>query len=258
MNLLGRIYRSERIRLRRSWPLLAALLTPFSLASFLFTVFWFSFDLVKPQKSGFLTWYQISYMAWSLVFLPILATLMGTLSWELEAEAVAWRHRQLQPVPRWAHYASRMLGLGSLVVLANLIFLVAILAGGVLLRSGVPHLQMGAVQPWVLFRLAGASLAASLPLLAVCIWLPTRLPGMGLNLLATLLGCLWAFRTAGTSFFGMILPWGWISQVVSMVLDGQGSILRAALGAAASTLLFALVGLLDTSWRDEPRSLGGA
>lgn len=191
--------------------------------------------------------------------MPILATLLGVLSWDLEEETGAWRHRRLQPVPRWSHYTARALGLGSLVLLANLIFLTAVLVGGLLLRSGAPDIEMGKVVAiGVLLRLAGAAFTASIPLLALCIWLPTRLPGMGLNLVIALLGCLWSFRTAGTSILGMILPWGWTSQVVGMVLEGRGSMLRAALWAVASTLFFGVVGLLDSLRQSEPRSFGGA
>lgn len=193
--------------------------------------------------------------------MPMLAALMGVLSWELEEEAGAWRHRRLQPIPRWAHFAARALGLGSLVLLANLVFLVTVLVGGLLLRSGglAIDIEMGkAVYITVLFRLAGTSFVASIPLLALWVWLPTRLPGMGLNLVITLLGCLWAFRSASTSVFGMILPWGWMTQVVRMVLEAQGSMLRATLGALATTLIFGMIGLLDSSRLEEPRRVGGA
>lgn len=190
--------------------------------------------------------------------MPILATLIGTLSWELEEDAGAWRHRRLQPIPQWSHYAARMLGLGSLVLLANLIFLTAVLVGGMLLRSGVPHLQMGEVQFPVLFRLAGGSLAAALPLLALWTWLPTRLRGIGLNLVITLLGCVLAFRTAGTSMLGALLPWGGTTQVVGMVLEGKGSLPRAAFGAAACVLLLGVVGLLDSFRREESQGFWGS
>jgi ABC-2 type transport system permease protein len=238
--------------------LLTAILTPFSLACFLFIVFWFSFDLVKPQKSGFLTWYQSSYTGWNFIFAPIMITLSGVLSWDLEEEAGAWKHRRLQPIPRWAHYIARLLGLGSLALLANLIFLATVLAGGLILRSGVPQLQMGEVQPGLLIRIAGLSFAACMPMLALCVWLPTRISGIGLNLLITAFGCIFAFRAAAVSILGMILPWGWASQVVGMVLEGQGSIPGAALGAAASVVLFGIVGLLDSSMGDEPHGWRGA
>lgn len=235
------------------------MVTPVSLAGFLFIIFRFSSDLVEPQSSGFLTWYRICYFAWTLIFMPMLATLLGVLSWDLEDEAGAWRHRRLQPVPRWAHYAARLLGLGSLVLLANLIFLLSVLAGGLLLRSGAPDIEMGEVAHIrTLLRLAGSTCIASMPLLALWVWLPSRLHGMGLNLGITLFGCLLAFRTASTSMFGMILPWGWISQVVGMVLEAKGSLLWAFWGSMASTLILGFVGLLDASRLAEPLRSGGA
>lgn len=257
MSLLARIFRAERIKLRRSWPLLAAILTPLTSTGFLFVVFWFSFDLVKPQGSGFQTWYQINFLAWNLFLAPTLVALLGVLGWEMEEEAGAWKLLLLQPVPRYSHYAARALGLGSLVLLANLVFLTAVLLGGLGLRAGVPHLRMGAVNPGILLKLFAASYLASISIVALFLWLPTRLHGMGINLVITIIGAMFAFRIAGHSLFGMIIPWSGCSQIVGIFMDEKGSLLRVTLEVVASTFLFGGIGLLDTLGRDEPSNSGG-
>lgn len=239
------LFRAERIKLRRSWSLLAATLTPLSLAAILLQIFWFSEDRVRPLGAGFQAWYQVTYAAWDLFFLPILIALVGVLSWEAEAEAGSWKHLLLQPVPRWRHFVAKLMGNLSLALLAQLLFALMLLLGGGILRAEVPTLAMGAARPGLLLGLAGASTVATLPLVGLHTWLPMRFPGMGVSLSVAMLGSWLAFRFAGRFAVALLLPWGPASRVVDVLVKGEGPVWAPALAALACAAVLMVLGGRD-------------
>lgn len=244
------LFRAERIKLRRSWPMLAATLTPLSLAAILFQIFWFSEDRVRQLGAGFHAWYQVTYAAWNLFFLPILIALVGVLSWETEVEAGSWKHLLLQPIPRWRHFMAKLMGNLSLALLAQILFALMLLLGGLILRAEVPSLAMGAVRPGFLLSLAGASLVATLPLVGLHTWLPMRYPGMGVSLSVAMLGSWMAFRFAGRFAVALLLPWGPASRMVDVLAKGEGSIWAPALAALSCAAVLMVLGSRDFMGRE--------
>lgn len=252
MNKLRMLFRIERIRLRRSWPLLVALVVPCTLVAFLGLIFWFSEDRVSQLGGGFQAWYQINFTVWTLFAMPMITAMIGVLAWEGELQAASWKHLFLQPVPRGAHFASKLMGQLSLALLSHLLLALCLLAGGWLIRKGAPGLDMGAVKAGLLVRLTGASLVASLPLVALHAWLPMRFRGLGISLIIALAGSWWGFRWAASSALGWLLPWGMASQVVARSLNPGGPILAMALGTLLCAGLWMALGFWDFARSEEP------
>jgi hypothetical protein len=66
-----------------------------------------------------------------------------------------------------------------------------------------------------LFRFAGFSFLASIPLVAFQTWLSRRFPGLGVAL-ATALGGTWlCARLAGTTALLQLVPWGMACQAIA-------------------------------------------
>ena len=218
MSTLGILFRAERVKLRKSWPLLTAVLAPGCQACFLAVIFWFSDGWVQMYRPGFRFWLELNYVVWNLVLLPVAAALLCALSWEQERDASAWNHLLVQPLPRSAHYLAKTVGhLGLLLLSQVLLFLVVPLAGWVLCRN--PHLLMGPL-PWTtLLRFAAYSALASAALAAFHTWLSMRIPGLWVALAAALVGTWLAQRWAGAAPFALpFLPWG-LSGRMTLIFD---------------------------------------
>lgn len=241
----------EGIKLRRSWPMLMAILAPMCQFLFIFLIFRFSEDRVGMIGQGFQVWYQVHFLAWNLFFLPVLVALVAALSWELEEEAGAWRHLLVQPVSRQVHFLVKIVSQVLLVWLGQGVLLGLLVAGGVLLRAQVPLLEMGSSRPEMLLRLSSESLVAACPLVAFHAWLSMRYPGLGLSLVLAGGGSWLTAHLISQSWVAKILPWG-LASGVSQEFRGAGAPAVGAYGfALLATAIFVSVGLRGFLQRDQ-------
>src|SRR5512133_704660 len=142
MTSLGSFFRAERVKWRKSWLLLTAILAPLCQTGFLAVIFWFSESRIRMFKPGFQFWLELNFAAWNLVIMPVIVALVCELSWEQEREARAWNLLLIQPVPRRTHYLVKALGHLALLLLSLALFALLLMLGGYLLQSR-PRLLMG-------------------------------------------------------------------------------------------------------------------
>jgi len=220
---LALFFRAELVKWRKSWVSLVALLAPICQSGFLFMILWFSDDLVKRFKPGFLFWIELNYLAWNLVFLPLTVALVSELSWDLEEESKAWNHLLIQPVPRHIHYFAKLLSHLSLVFLSQLLLALLLIPAGLILKSHLGLIMGGPATPdWftglvplkVMIQFAGFSLLASIPLVAFHTWLSTRFTGLGIALTTAVVGTWFCVHFASTPLLVKWVPWGMTSQIV--------------------------------------------
>ena len=151
MSAVGSCFRAERVKWRKSWLLVTAVLAPLCQSGFLAIIFWFSASRIRMFKPGFQFWLELNFVTWSLVVLPVAIALICELSWEQEREARAWNLLLIQPVPRLAHYLVKGLGHVVLVLLSQFLLALAILLLGFLLRTKA-ELLMGPLPLALLLR----------------------------------------------------------------------------------------------------------
>ena len=250
---LASLFQAERIKWRRSWTFVVAVLVPLFQVFFLFMIFWFSEILVDRMGAGFPAWYKINYAAWNIIFMPVTATLVAVLSWDQEEEAGAWKHLFLQPVPRATHYLAKLLSHISLLFISQVLFASLLWIGGLILRKNLHYLEMGPALPGMLLRFALASLLASLPLIGLHTWMSTRMRGVGIGLGIALAGSWLSVQWAEKFLLVGLMPWGVSSQVVKAVQKGFGASWRLYLGGLVCALILMAVGTLDFSRREEQR-----
>jgi lantibiotic transport system permease protein len=245
MKALLRLFRAERIKWRRNWLLVLALLIPVCQVFFLFEIFWFSEVQVNRMGPGFPAWYFINHSAWNVMFMPILAALVAALSWEMEEDCAAWKHLLLQPINRSAQYVAKLVSHLALLGLAQVLFASLLLLGGLLLRSRVPNLQMGPVHPELVVTLTLASLLALLPVVSLHTWLSTRFPGVMSALVTTLGGTWLTLHLAGTTSLVYGSPWFAASQASELVQrSGHLPWIQCLVGVACA-LTFLVIGYFD-------------
>ncbi len=207
MSAFGACFRAERVKWRKSWLLVTAVLAPLCQSGFLAILFWFSDSRIRMFKPGFRFWLELNFVTWNLVVLPVAVALICELSWEQEREARAWNLLLLQPVPRRTHYLVKGLGHGVLILLSQFLLALALLGLGVLLRTKA-ELLMGPLPLALLVRFLGYSVLASLAPVAFHTWLSMRLPGLWIALATALAGSWTALHLVGGSALVQALPWG--------------------------------------------------
>jgi len=210
---LHRLLLAERVKLRKSWPLLAAILAPTCLAGFLGMMVWFSGTRMHAFRPGFRFWLELNYVAWNLILMPIAAALICDLSWQQERDARAWNLLLLQPHARHAHYLVKCFGHLALLLLAEAMLALLLTAGGFLLRIN-PLLEMGPLPLAILLRFAAYSALATVAVVVFQTWLSMRVPGLWAALATALLGSWMASH--GQSPLLQFLPWGLAGKMGTM------------------------------------------
>ncbi|UOQ74671.1 ABC transporter permease [Hymenobacter cellulosilyticus] len=123
-----------------------------------FLIFYFKGDkLLRPGQNP---WAHYVYMSWqsaSVLLLPLFLILLTSLLVAIENKATAWKHLYALPVGRGAVLGSKLLVLLQLNLLAQVVYVVLLLASGKLL---------GSVRPELLFQQHAAPLTGVLLLLA--------------------------------------------------------------------------------------------
>ena len=253
MTALSAFFRAERIKWRKSWMLLVALLGPLCLTGFLAVVFWFSEERIRAFRPGFQFWLELNFAAWSLVVMPVLASLVCDLSWEQEREARGWNLLLIQPAPRRTHYLVKLLSHLSLVGVALVLFALLTLALGFLLRFQ-PGLLMGPLPIAAFLQFMGYALVASVGVVAFQTWLSMRVSGLWIGLAAALAGSWLTQRLVGASPLIQFLPWGLAAQ--SAIVFERWRILPwvQVPGGLAAAAAVVILGTLDFVRRHDPRA----
>ncbi|MFN7958477.1 MAG: ABC transporter permease [Holophagaceae bacterium] len=217
MRSTGAFFAAERIKWRRSWPLVIALLAPLCQAGFLAIIFWFSENRVRMFQPGFQFWLELNFVVWNLMVLPVMTALLCELSWEQEREARAWNLLLVQPVPRHTHFLVKGLGHFTLVFLSQCVLALALPLLGFLFRSK-PDLGMGPLPLVLLLQFLMYSILASIGPVAFHTWLSMRIPGIWMALAVAVAGTWLAFRLVGASSLVQALPWG-LAAHMSIVFE---------------------------------------
>jgi hypothetical protein len=252
---LDALFAAERVKWRKSWLLVTAVLAPLCQTGFLAIIFWFSESRIRMFKPGLRLWLELNFVVWNLVVLPVITALICELSWEQEREARAWNLLLIQPVPRSTHYLVKALGHFFLILLAQMLFALSLLVLGLLLKSKPdPLMIMGHLHLSHLVHFLGYSVLASVALVAFHTWLSMRIPGLWIALAVALAGSWGALRLVGGPIWAQVLPWGLAAQMA--IIFERWRVLpwtQVPLSLLLAAVLLVL-GTLDFSRHRETRS----
>ena len=253
MTSLRAFFEAERVKWRKSWLMLTAVLAPVCLTGFLAILFWFSESRVRAFIPGFRFWLELNFAAWNLVIMPVDSDLVCELSWEQEREARAWNLLLTQPVPRNTHYLVKVLSHLSLILLSLMLLGILLLIGGFILQHQ-PGLLMGPLPKAVFLRFMGYSALSVAAIVAFQTWLSMRIRGFWISLASALAGTWFTLHLVGASPIIQFLPWG-LAVHMSIVFD-RWRVLpwMFSLGSLLSAGVLVALGSLDFTQRHEPRA----
>jgi hypothetical protein len=240
MSALARLLRAERVKLRKSWPLLTALLAPFCQVAFLGVICWFSEDRMRAFRPGFRFWLELNYAAWNVLLMPVAAALLCALSWEQEREARAWNLLLVQPAPRHSHYLAKLAGHLGLILVSQALLVLLLPVAGWILRLN-PALLMGPFPAAIWLRFAGYSILASLAVIAFQTWLSMRVPGLWPAMALALAGSWLALRWVDGSLLTQFLPWSFAGHMT--IAFDRRRVLPWAHGLSSLVTTALLIGL---------------
>ena len=172
---------TEAIKLRRSVPLLLAVLAPvFAVLLELASVF---NRLSPPFGNAAAQWrvlLQSGWGVWMGLCLPVLIAFEAACLANLEHAGKQWKQLFALPVPRWSFYATKMLFCGLLAWISMLIAVPGYVAD-VLIYSAVHGLGLASSIPWTeILSTAGRAGLASCLLIAIQTWISARLSGIAM------------------------------------------------------------------------------
>lgn len=244
MTSLVACFQAERIKWRKSWLLLTAILAPICSTGFLAVVFWFSEDRIRAFRPSFLFWLELNHVTWNLVVMPVISALICELSWEQEREAAAWNLLLVQPIPRRIHYQVKVLSHLLLLLMSQALLALLLLLGGSILRHQ-PGLMMGPL-PWVKFaQFTAYSALASAAVVAFQTWLAMRVPGLWMGLATALAGSWIALQLVGGSVLAQCLPWGMATQMTIIFERWRHLPWSHTLGSLLTAVLWTALGTFD-------------
>jgi hypothetical protein len=241
---LVRAILAERVRLRKSWALLAAILAPLCQVGFLGVVFALSAERVRPFRPGFRFWLELNCMTWNLVLMPISVALLCALSWEQERDAKALNHILAQPLPRHCHFLAKLAGHLGLALGSQGLLWAALPLAGWLLRYN-PDLLMGPFPAGLWLQFTAYSALACLAVTALQTWFAMRVPALWAGLAVAAAGSWLALRWLEGPLLIQLLPWDLAGHAVVVFDRRQGLPWHHAWGSLAAALLVSVLGAAD-------------
>jgi hypothetical protein len=185
--------------------------------------------------------------------MPIVAGLVCELSWEQEREARALNLMLIQPIPRRTHYLAKLLSHLTLLLLALVLFSLALLLGGYILQQK-PSLLMETLPMPLFLRFMGYSALALVPVVAFHTWLAMRIPGLWISLAIALAGSWFTLRLVGLSALIQLLPWGLAVHMTIMFERWRALPWALVPGSLLAAGAMVVMGTIDFSRHRESRS----
>jgi len=221
------LLRAELVKMRKSGIL-------FVILAVLFVVFpSASIRLPFVEQAGYSAWLGPAVMAalgYGLMFLPIATALLAGIACRHEHQAGGWRQLALLPVPRGRVYAAKFIVLALAALAMQGAYLAALYAAGK--ASGITD-----PFPWILvWKSALGGWAASLPLIALQLWLAVMWRSFAAPFAVNVIFTLPTILAVNSSRVGPYCPWAQSFNLMYPVVE-PGDVFVVPPGQALAVVL---------------------
>jgi hypothetical protein len=242
--MLARSLYAESLKYRRTPALLLALGGPFAVGVLSMLAFVLGSAGQAPTVRHWGLLLGNLFNLWSLLMLPMGATLVSALAFGAEYAENHLKQVLSLPPPRWTVYAAKLVAGLSLTLIASLVMGAVSLGVGFLL--GFP----GPV-PWLTaFKLPLLAFVAAWPVIALTVWISSRWKSFAVPLSVGVFGTFAALMSFRSRLYWPYVVWAYPGRVTGAVLSeftDPGLVLWIALIVGCALMV---LGIADFSRRD--------
>jgi lantibiotic transport system permease protein len=175
---------AETLKLKNTFALWLSILAPCALLSMNVLAFW-----SKGQHfitEGVNPWHRFAmqnFSMYTILLMPIFIALLTSLTNGIEHKSNGWKHLYSLPLPKATIYTAKATTVLGLVLLSNVVFVLAYLAGGLFLLLVRPDLGFESMDGLPVVFVAVLKLfLASFVIIAVQFWLSMRWSSFALSM----------------------------------------------------------------------------
>mgnify|MGYP001119316610 CR=1 FL=1 len=247
MVALMRALWAEMLKMKRTVALRLAFLAPAAVMAYAVL---FSASEQSGQHDMWIAYWRMGRIFWALLMLPLFVTLQSSLLAGIEHRNGQWKQLFAQPIPRWAIYMAKQMGVALMMGLSFVALIGFMALGGLLLRAVGLEWAAGAAIPWgELLLPLGAAYLASWLLMAIHTWVGLRTKSFAL---ASAVGIV--MMVAGvviiSSKWGSYYPWALPGVIVNEFSKGMSLWRPELLFGCLGGIVVALLGCRDVIRRD--------
>lgn len=175
---------AESLKLKNTFALWLSILAPCALLSMNVLVFWSKGQHFVTE--GVNPWHRLAiqnFGLYTMLLMPIFIALLTSLTNGIEHKSNGWKHLYSLPLPKSTIYSAKATTVVGLVLLSNVVFVIAYLAGGLFLSLVRPDLgfeNMLGLQ--VVFLAVLKMFLATFVIIAVQFWLSIRWSSFALSM----------------------------------------------------------------------------
>lgn len=175
---------AESLKLKHTFSLWLSILAPCALISMYVIAFWSKGEHLVPEGAN--AWHrfaQQNFGIYTILLMPIFIALLTSLTNGIEHKSNGWKHLYSLPLPKSTIYIAKATTVLGLVLLSNVVFVLAYLAGGMFLSFVRPDLGFEHMAGLDVVFIASLKLfLATFVIIALQFWLSIRWSSFALSM----------------------------------------------------------------------------
>ncbi len=234
--MIGRLLQVELLKIRRKGLWFLTFLGPLGVAALQIVNYGVRRDYLLQQSDDHWLYYLSNVSSFTPLALVLGIAILTSLMTSIENETKAWKQLLALPVSKWSVYLSKFTVLIGLLLTASIVLAIASLALGLALDLD------GKIPYGALLEYSFYPFFASLPLLALHLWLAAVIEHQGVVMTSGIISVI-------LTFMAYYLPDWMIWKWPTLQNDWQEPLFSALLGLAVGIAVY-VFGMIDFVRRD--------
>lgn len=234
--MIGKLITADFLKIKRKGLWFLTFLGPFGVVALQMVNYGFRKDYLLEQSENDWNFYLLNINAFTSLALVLGIAILTSFMASIENETNAWKQMITLPVSKMNVYLSKFTVLASLLFISSCLLMVFTFGYGLFLNfeEQVPY--------FALFQFSFYPYLASLPVLALQLWIATVSQNQAVPITTGVLSVLLTYNAPALPNWAI---WKW----PDLMSEGKDFMLFVMLGIGAGALIY-LIGMLDFTRRD--------